>query len=133
MLLVHHVTAHHSSIIIDNHGTILTFTDRTDNTLRYAHRIVGVAEFEKELLLLIVGYYSLIGNGTPKILMTVDKDNAWDGFNTHPCEVLLHVALKGFSLWMVHTVTRSSLNQQVAIECLLNAVDVAVAQRTAIL
>ena len=105
MLLVHHVAAHHPAVVIDDDGTVLTFADGTDDALRHTHRIVGIAEFEEQLLLLVVGHDALVGDSAPEVLMTVYEDHRGDGLDTHPGEILLHVALEGLCLRMIDTVT----------------------------
>ena len=65
--------------------------------------------------------------------MLVDINDAGDGLDTHARESLFHVALKGLCLRMVDAVARGGLDEQVAVEHLLNGVDVTVVQRRAVL
>ena len=133
MLLVHHVAADDTSVIIDDECTVLTLADGADDTLRYTLRVVGIAELIEQLLLHVIAYHTLVRDRSPEVLVSVDIDDAGDGLDTHPGEYLFHVALEALCLRMVDTITGSCLYQQVAVECLLHRVDITVRQRRAIL
>ena len=75
MLLVHHIAADHTSVIIDDDGAVATLADRADYALRHTARIVGIAELIKQLLLLVVADYALVGDSSPEILMLVDVND----------------------------------------------------------
>ena len=66
--------------------------------------IIGITELIEQLLLLVIADDTLVGDGTPEILVTVDVDDARDGLDTHPGEGLFHVTLETLSLRMVYTI-----------------------------
>ena len=129
MLLVHHIAADHTPVVIDDDGAVATLADRAYHALRHTARIVGIAELIKQLLLLVVADYALVGNSSPEILMLVDVDDSWDCLNTHTRKGLLHVALKRLCLRVIDAIARRGLYQQVSVEHFLNRVDIAVVKR----
>ena len=128
MLLMHHVTTYKASVIIDDDGTVLTLTDRAYQSLRYAVSVVSIAELIRGLLLHVKTDDSLVGNGSPEVLVTIHINDAWDGLDTHSGEILLHVALETLCLRMIDAVARGCLDEQVTVQRLLNGVDVTVGQ-----
>ena len=133
VLLVHHVAAGQFTVVIHDDGTVATLADRGDHTLWHALLVVGIAELEEQLLLLVVADDALVGNGAPEVLMLVDEDHRGDGLDTHACKGLLHIALEGLRLGVVDTIARRCLDEQVAVEHLLDGVDVAVVERRTVL
>ena len=83
--------------------------------------------------MLIVTHDTLVGDSAPEVLVTVDVDDAGDGLDTHTGEGLLHFALEGLRLRVIDAVARRGLDKQVAVEHLLDGVDVTVVQRRAVL
>ena len=128
LLLVHHVAAYKTSVVINDDGTVLTLTDGAYQTLRHAMCVVSVTELIGCLLLHVEADHALVGAGAPEVLVAVDIHDAWNGLDTHPGKILLHVALETLCLWMIDAITGSRLNQQVTVQRLLNGVDVAVGQ-----
>ena len=94
LLLVHDVTANNHSVFIDEDGTIATFANGADIALRNTMSIIGIAELIAGLLLHVISYHALVGNGGPYILMTIDIHNVRNSLDTHTTEGLLHVALE---------------------------------------
>ena len=133
MLLVHHVAAYHTTIVIYDDGSILTLADGTDDSLWHTVRIVGITELIRCLLLHIETDDTLVGDGAPEVLVLIHIDDTWDCLNTHAGKILLHVALKTFCLRMIDAVARGRLHKQVAVKCLLDGVDVTIGQRVAVL
>ena len=64
-------------------------------------RIVGVAKLIEQLLLHIIGYYTLVRNSRPEIFVTVDINHIRRTFYAHSSVHLFHVALKGLCLWVI--------------------------------
>ena len=131
--LVHDVAAYQSAIVIDHDGTVATLADGADGSLRNTVCVVGVSELVQQLLLHVIGHDALVGNGCPQVLVAVNIDNVRLTLDTHASEHLLHVALEGLCLRMIDTEARTCLNPQVAVQRLLNALDVAVRQRRTVL
>ena len=90
--------------------------------------IVGITELVGGLLLHVETDHALVGNGTPEVLVAVHIDDARNGLDTHAGEILLHVALKTLCLRMVDAVAGGRLDEQVAVQRLLDGVDVTVGQ-----
>ena len=135
VLLVHHVAAHHATVVIDDQRTVAALADRADGTLRYAYtfRIVGIGELIEQLLLHVVADDALVGDGAPHVLVLVDVNNLGDALDTHAGKGLLHVALERLGLRVIDAVACRRVNPQRTIQGLLNAVDVAVGQRGTVL
>ena len=133
MLLMHYVTAYQATVVVDNYCTVDTLADAGYHTLWHTTVIIGIAKLIKQLLLLVVAHHALVGDGTPEVFMTVDIYHRWDGLDTHARKGLLHVAFEGLCLRMVDTVARRCLDEQVAVEHLLDAVDIAVVKRRTVL
>ena len=126
MLLMHDVAAYDATILIDDEGTVPAFADGTYGTLRNAVSIVGIAELIAGLLLHVIGYDTLVGNGCPYILVLVDIDYVWLSLNAHAGIDRFHVTLKILRLWMIDAVACRRLYPQRTLQRLLNADDVAV-------
>ena len=133
MLLVHHIAAHQFTVVIYDNCSVSALTDRADHTLRDALCVVRIAKLIEQLLLLVVAHHALVGDGAPEVLMTVDIHDARDGLDTHSGERLLHVALEGLRLRVIDAIARRCLDEQVAVQHLLDGVDVAVVQARAVL
>ena len=129
MLLMHDVAAYYASVVIDDDGAVATFADRAYHSLRHAVRIVGIAELEEQLLLLVVADDTLVRNGAPEVLVLVDIDHTRNRLDTHACKGLLHVALESLCLVVIDTVARGCLYQQVTVEHFLDRDDITVVQR----
>ena len=92
-------------------------------------RIVGIAELEEQLLLLVVADDTLVRNGAPEVLVLVDIDHTRNRLNTHACKSLLHVAFESLCLVVIDAVARGCLYQQVTVEHFLDRDDITVVQR----
>ena len=101
MLLAHDVAADDAAVIIDNHSTIATLTDRGDHTLRNTMGIVSIAKLKEQLLLHVISYHTFVGDGCPEVLMTVNIYYAGRTFDTHSSINLLHIALKALCLRVI--------------------------------
>ena len=104
MLLVHHIAADDTSVLIHDQRTFPTLTDRDDRTLGHTMRVVCITEFEKQLLLLVVAHHTLIGNGSPEILVVIDKYHTGNRLDTHPRECLFHITLKTLCLMVIDAI-----------------------------
>ena len=129
MLLVHDIAANQTTIIINDDCTIAAVADRTDHSLWNTLCIVGITKLIEQLLLLVIADYTLVGDGTPEVLMSVDEHHRRDGFDTHASKSLFHITLEGFRLGVIYTVARRGLDEQVTVEHLLDGVDVTVVKR----
>ena len=133
MLLSHDVAAHQSTVLIDDDGTVAALADGADVALRNTVRVVGVAELIAGLLLHVIGHDTLVGYRCPEVLVTVEVHHVGLTLDTHLGIELLHVALKTLRLRMIDAETCRGLNHQVAVKHLLDADDIAVRQRRAVL
>ena len=133
LLLVHDVTANNHSVFIDEDGTIATFANGADIALRNTMSIIGIAELIAGLLLHVISHNALVGNGSPHIFMTIDIYNVRNSLDTHTTEGLLHVALEVLRLRMIDTIACRGLDEKCSFQRLLNADNVAVGQRRAVL
>ena len=133
MLLVHDVAADDASVVVNYDGAVLALADGTDVALRHAGVVVGVSKLVEQLLLHIVAEYALIGDGAPDILILVNVNNRWHALNAHSRESLFHVTLEGLRLWVIDAVSCRRIDPQRAVECFLDAGNIAVGQRGAVL
>ena len=104
VLLVHDVAADYHSVFINENSTVATLANRTDGALWNTMGIVGIAELIAGLLLHVISHYTLVGNGGPHILMTVDIHNVRHSLYAHATEGLLHVAFEILRLRMIDTI-----------------------------
>ena len=123
---MHDVKADNAAVVVDNEGTVLTLADGADVALRYAVVVVGITEFVEQLLLHVVTHHTLVGDGAPHVLVLVDVNNGRNSLNAHASEGLLHVTFKSLCLRMVDAVACRGVDPQGTVQCLLNAVDIAV-------
>ena len=129
VLLVHDVAADDASVLIDQYGAVATFADGADGTLRNAYGIVGIGELVAGLLLHVIGYHPLVGNGGPEVLVTVDEDDVRISLYAHLGIDLPHVSLEVLGLRMVDAESCRRLDPQRTLQCFLHTDDVAVGQR----
>ena len=126
VLLVHDVAAGDASVFVDDECSVTTLADRADVTLRYTAGIVGIAKLKEGLLLHVVTEHTLVGDGSPYVLVLVNVNDGGDGLDTHPGEGLLHVAFERLALRVIDAVAGGRADPERTVECLLYAVDIAV-------
>ena len=115
MLLVHNVATYHSSVLIDNNGSVTTFSDRADDTLRNTVTVVCVSELVKQLLLHIIGYDTFVWNRSPEVLVSVEIDDIRLSFYSHTGIDLFHVTLKSLCLRVIDTIACGGKNPQITV------------------
>ena len=104
MLLWHHLAAHHSAIVIDQDGSVLTFAYRTDVALGNTVGVVGIAKLIVQLLLCVIADGTSSRDISPHILVTVHIDNSGYVFHAYLRECQSHVALKTLCLRVIDAV-----------------------------
>ena len=133
LLLAHDVAAYQSPVLVDQDCSVATLVDGGNGALGNAVSIVGIGKRIAGLLLHVIGNDTLVGNRCPEVLVPVYEHDIGLTLDTHAGIDLLHVALETFRLRMIYAETCRCLNPQVAVQHFLNADDVAVGQRRAVL
>ena len=95
--------------------------------------VVGIGELVVGLLLHVVGNDTFVGYRGPKVLVLVHIHHIRLTHDAHAGIYLFQVALETLCLGVVYAEAGGSLYPQVAIEHLLQADDIAVRQRRAVL